>query len=153
MKNSKTIILTDKNYGGYTTIHNPVNSFWDIELLLTINKIEEYNFVVKFTSKHPILFPSGEEIVQSKMIKEVDFEDKEKFIRKELRNIGMMNDIIFRGIKEYVEYLKLNRIYTFYEVIEGEIAEDGNLQNQVQNFSKEYYELFVEKISLNLELF
>lgn len=150
MSNKKVLRIEDELYGGYTTIHNPVSEYWDIELYLFNESHENYAFIVKFTSKLPIELPGGQTVTQHRFIKEVDFEDKEKSIRKELRNIGMINDIIFKGIKDYIEYLKLNNQYAFYHDID-ELSNDEYYNSQQE--SLECYGLLQQEIRDNLNLF
>lgn len=153
MTDKKVMRIEDELYGGYTVVENPVSDYWDIELCLYHDSHAQYLFLVKFTSKMPIELPDGQVIVQSKWIKEVDFEDKERTIRKELRTIGMVNDLIFRGIKDYIEYLKFNKKYTFYGELIQSVEMVGDEPKYSSFDSETCYEVLIKEVVENRRFF
>lgn len=153
MTNEKVVRIEDDLYGGYSTVQNPVSDYWEIELYLYPEKNENYIFVVRFTSMLPIELPTGKKIIQSILIKEVEFEDKERAIRKKLRNIGMVNDIIFRGIKDYIQYLKLNKLYKFYDEGSKQLEFSSENSQKIASEGFDYYNILLRNIEENPNLY
>jgi len=151
MSDEKILRIEDELYGGYDTIHNPVSDYWDIQLYLHKDSKASFAFIVKFTSMLPIELPNGENLTQAIFINEENFEDKERTIRKKLRKIGIVNDIIFRGIKEYVQYLKMNKQYTYLE--NETITTTIDEEQTVEFSSKECYQTLLRYIEKNPYLF
>lgn len=149
----KELEKTEHLYNGYADVSNPVAQYWDIELFVYPEQHGGYTFKVKFTSKQSIELPTGEIVVQHVFVDEADFEDRERFIRRELRKRGMLDDIIFWNIKSYVQYLKANKLYTFCEdtsLLAN--STDNNLKDMNQE-SADCYDVLVQEVENNPEAF
>lgn len=143
----------DELYEGFADVSNPISQYWDIELFVYKEIDGGYTFKVKFTSKQSVELPNGEVIFQSVFVDEVDFEDRGRSIRRELRKRGMMDDVIFWDIKSYVQLLKSNKQYTFCDNVKLLSNNTGDLSKNIKQESEDCYDILVQEVKNNPEAF
>jgi hypothetical protein len=129
----------------YINIENCVKRYWSIKLYVHVDREGDCTFKVKLTSQRAIKLPDGRTLKQSVYVDECDFEDKGKVIRKELRKKGSVDDNIYRGILDYVNYLKDSEQYTFLEDV-SKIAFGADKFKSFEQSGVECYEGLIQEI-------
>ncbi|MBZ9688476.1 hypothetical protein G9F72_019280 [Clostridium estertheticum] len=128
----------------FEVIENPVGNHWEIELFVCIKKTGDYCFKVKLTSKLQIESTRDKVLNKFIYVDEFEFEDNEKYIRKCLRQKGIVDDKIYKNIVAYVQYLKINQLYSVYD--ETDLISEGDKFKSLDEESIDCYNVLLKAI-------